>query len=63
MSTPIAHERRVLDIPPEEALWINPVKMKSKGRQLLHIEDPQDIEDAIIKECWRRAMDEELRSI
>ena len=47
----------------EEALRINSVKMKSKGQRCLHIEEPKFFEDAVMKECWRRAMDEELRSI
>lgn len=60
VSSPIAHERRVLDISPEEAFRINSVKMKSKGQRCLHTEEPENFEDANMEECWRRAMDEEL---
>ena len=63
MCSPIAQERRVLDLSPEAGLQLNSGKMKSKGQRSLHIEEPENFEDAKTEECWRRAMDEELWSI
>ena len=34
-----------------------------KGQRCLHIEEPKNFEVAIMRECWRHAMDEELVSI
>jgi hypothetical protein len=61
-STPV-RMRRILNLSPEEAFQIKPVKMKSKGQRRLHIEEPENFEDAKTEECWRRAMDEELEPI
>ena len=63
VSSSIAYGRRVLNLSPKEALQVNSVKMKSKGQRCLHIEEPENFEDAKTEECWRHAMDEELGSI
>ena len=62
MSSPIARERCGLELSSEEALQEKSVKMK-KGQRCLHIEEPKNFEVAIMRECWRHAMDEELGSI